>query len=114
MADLKLTAAELDRMTEELQERWGVSLLGSRDRIRTFVRHWMQTISDAAFISAQAKLCWLVGNGKPAGLAYRYMDQGVPMWTPDPHKAIRFARREDAEMFAAEDAWRIVPHGFET
>lgn len=65
----------------------------------------------------KTQFCWLVENGRQQGdgLAYRYMDHGMPLWTEDPHKAIRFARREDAEMFAAEDedAWRIVEHGFE-
>ena len=67
--------------------------------------------------AAQTQFAWLVENGKQAGsgLAYRYMDQGLPLWTDDPHKAMRFARRVDAEMFAAEDedAWRIVEHGFD-
>lgn len=62
---------------------------------------------------------WLIENGKQqgAGLAYRYIDNdagGVPAWTEDPNKALRFARRADAEQYAYhdEDAWRIVEHGF--
>lgn len=43
---------------------------------------------------------------------YRTIEGGLPVWTTDPNKAIRFARRADAEMFAAEDeaAWRIAEH----
>lgn len=64
---------------------------------------------------------WLIENGKQqgAGLAYRYIDNdggGVPAWTEDPNKALRFARRADAEQYAHhdEDAWRIVEHAFAT
>ena len=74
-------------------------------------------VSAALGGATQPVYCWLVENGKQAGsgLAYRRMDQGMSTWTEDPHKAIRFARRADAEMFAEEDedAWRIVEHGFE-
>jgi hypothetical protein len=40
------------------------------------------------------------------------MDQTGIHWTEDPNAAIRFARRADAEMFAAgdEDVWRITEH----
>lgn len=59
---------------------------------------------------------WLVENGKQGHLLeYRSMDERGIHWTANPHKAIRFSRRADAEMFAAgdEDAWAIVQHGFE-
>lgn len=57
---------------------------------------------------------WLVENGMPSDIKYRFMDDDGPQWTRDPLKAIRFARRADAEMFAAgdDDAWRIVEHVF--
>jgi hypothetical protein len=59
---------------------------------------------------------WLIENGKKQGegLAYRFMDQGIPNWTPDHMQALRFARREDAEQFSAEDeeAMRIVEHAW--
>ena len=54
---------------------------------------------------------WLVENGKEGNeLRYRTIhDHGYPAWTEDANKAIRFTRREDAEMFSKEDedAWRI-------
>ena len=56
---------------------------------------------------------WLIENGKSGrDLRYRTMEQGLTAWTEDHHKAIRFARRVDAEMFCAEDmdAWRITEH----
>lgn len=66
----------------------------------------------------QTEYGWLVENGKKQGegLAYRCMDHGSIEWTEDPHKALRFARRVDAEAFAQEDedAWRIVEHAFDT
>jgi hypothetical protein len=58
---------------------------------------------------------WLIENGKDAdkGVAYRFMNNekgGILDWTEDPAKALRFARRDDAEQFAYhdEDAWRII------
>jgi hypothetical protein len=63
---------------------------------------------------------WLVENGKNAGegLAYRFINNdngGIWDWTEDHNKALRFARREDAEQFAHhdEDAWRVVQHGWD-
>lgn len=63
---------------------------------------------------------WLIENGKQAGdgLAYRFIDNdagGMPAWTEDHNKALRFARRADAEQFAYhdEDAWRIVQHAWD-
>jgi hypothetical protein len=56
---------------------------------------------------------WLVENGKSGDeLRYRTMEQGLAVWTADNLKALRFARREDAEMFSQEDedAWRIAEH----
>ena len=62
---------------------------------------------------------WLIENGKDAGkgLSYRFINNdkgGIPDWTDDHNKALRFARREDAEQFAYhdEDAWRIVEHAW--
>lgn len=65
-------------------------------------------------VKKEAETGWLVENGK-AGTDLRYRTVGalgIPIWTDDANKAIRFARRADAEMFAAEDedAWRIVEH----
>lgn len=60
---------------------------------------------------------WLIENGKRAGdgLAYRFMNNdkgGIMGWTKDSLKALRFARRIDAENFCHhdEDAWRVVEH----
>lgn len=64
-------------------------------------------------------LAWLIENGKQAdnGLAYITMDNsGLFTWTKDPHEALHFCRRSDAEKVAAEceEAWRIVEHYFAT
>jgi hypothetical protein len=59
---------------------------------------------------------WLVENGRDVpDLRYRTMTAEGITWTDDHNKAIRFARRADAEMFAAEDedAWRIVQHAWD-
>lgn len=63
--------------------------------------------------SATREVGWLVEDGGTlARPRYRTMDQTGIHWTEDHNKAIRFARRADAEMFAAgdEDAWRITEH----
>lgn len=55
---------------------------------------------------------WLVEDSHNSDpIRYRTMDQCGIHWTEDVHKAIRFARREDAEIFAAGDA---VPLAGET
>jgi len=53
---------------------------------------------------------WIVGDGDSK--RFRTMDEMGIHWTDDPRKAIRFARRDDAEMFAAgdEDAWQILEY----
>lgn len=59
---------------------------------------------------------WLVENGKSGDeLRYRTMRQGMIVWTADHNEALRFARREDAERFAAEDedAWRTAEHAWD-
>ena len=72
----------------------------------------MRSIHELLSGRAQGVFAWLVEDG--SGRRYRTMEQGLIVWTDDPLKAIRFARRADAELFAAEDdqAWRIVEHGF--
>lgn len=60
---------------------------------------------------------WLIENGKKGDeLRYRDIEHGIPIWTHDNNQALRFARRVDAEKFAAEDedAWRIVQHAWDT
>ena len=56
------------------------------------------------------ELAWLVERDSPA--KYAYMDDMGIQWTDDPNKAMRFARRDDAEMFAAgsDDVVRICEH----
>lgn len=56
------------------------------------------------------ELAWLVERGSPA--EYAYMDDMGIQWTSDPNKAMRFARREDAKMFAAgsDDVLHICEH----
>ncbi|MES1989259.1 MAG: hypothetical protein V4440_14740 [Pseudomonadota bacterium] len=71
-----------------------------------------QSTAPSAAIEAQQR-GWLVENGKQGNeLRYRTIEQGSVIWTDDHMKAIRFARRADAELFAEEDmdAWRIVEH----
>jgi hypothetical protein len=60
----------------------------------------------------EASAGWRIENGKRGDeLRYRNMERGWPTWTADKEQALRFARRTDAEKFAAEDedAWLIVP-----
>lgn len=52
---------------------------------------------------------YIVSNG--ARDRFRCWGQLGPEWTEDRDAALRFARRQDADAFAAEDedAWAIVP-----
>lgn len=65
---------------------------------------------DGMLPASKDELAWLVERNSPA--EYAYMDDCGIQWTSDPNKAMRFARRDDAEMFAAgsEDALRICEH----
>lgn len=57
---------------------------------------------------------FVVGDGGSHGEhRFRTLDQGMPKWTVDLDEALQFARRKDAELFAAEDedAWVILPVG---
>lgn len=57
---------------------------------------------------------FVVGDGGGHGEhRFRTMEQGIPKWTLDLDEALQFARRKDAELFAAEDedAWVILPVG---
>lgn len=54
---------------------------------------------------------WVVADGGGHGESrFRTLEQGMPVWTIDPAEALQFARRQDAELFAAEDddAWQIL------
>lgn len=89
---------------------------------RGFRRGWQARAALAQKPEAsieQFETGWLIENGKNQGdgLAYRYIDNdsgGIPGWTEDHNKALRFARRADAEQFAHhdEDAWRIAEHAW--
>jgi hypothetical protein len=60
---------------------------------------------------------WLIENGKQGEeLRYRNMNQGAITWIADANEALRFARRIDAEKFAAEDedAWFVTEHAWDT
>lgn len=54
---------------------------------------------------------WIVANA--ACDRFRIWDLNGPDWTTNKTKALRFARRSDAEAFAAEDedAWKIIEIG---
>lgn len=111
-----MTEAEASKVYKEWLNTPGSANEFDLIRMAVAVRdaQWQAAIAE----QPATQYCWLVENGKQAGqgLAYRTMEQGWPEWTEDPQKAIRFSRRDDAEMFAQEDedAWRIVEHGFES
>lgn len=118
MTDDELTLLFADKIgfgDSDLQEVNRGDLVSISRAVEAFLlAQWQAAIAE----QPATQYCWLVENGKQAGqgLAYRTMEQGWPEWTEDPQKAIRFSRRDDAEMFAQEDedAWRIVEHGFES
>ena len=55
---------------------------------------------------------WMMNSGVPR---FRTIHQGMITWTTDLNEALWFARREDAESFAAADmeVWRVVEHTLE-
>lgn len=59
---------------------------------------------------------WLVEHGPAEGPVYLHMKQPGPGWTRDAFKAVRFARREDAqaalEMYGPEYG-RVAEHAFD-
>lgn len=58
-------------------------------------------------------MSWIVANGKEGDeIRFRSLDQGLPIWVDAPEKALQFARRCDAELFAFEDedAWLLVEY----
>lgn len=99
---------------EELQELQRLSA----DHKRRETAAWQAAAAALRLARVDANvLGWIIANGKKEGegLAYRFIDNdagGVTGWTPDVNKALRFARREDAEQFAHhdDDAWRMVDH----
>jgi hypothetical protein len=54
---------------------------------------------------------WIISNADET--KFRFWDALGPTWTTNRVKALRFARRIDAERFSAEDedAWKILPYG---
>lgn len=55
---------------------------------------------------------FVVADGGSTGEnRFRTMKQGFSAWTLDINEALQFARRKDAELFAAEDdeAWQVLP-----
>lgn len=59
-------------------------------------------------------LAWVIETGDVSAPLYRTIECGMYEWTRSHMKAIRFARRDDAEMFAAEDSdpIRICQHAW--
>ncbi len=58
---------------------------------------------------------WLIADGG-INPRFRFWDEMGCHWTTDPFKAIRCARRADAEQLCAgdEDAWQILEYVFNT
>lgn len=106
--------------------KWMAYFETSRERVPAMVQlqEWRDLILELSALRASPQerqgqggdeFGWLVENGKSApDTRYRMMDELGIQWTDDPNKALRFARRVDAEGFAAgdEDAWRIVEHAW--
>lgn len=91
------------------------ALKSDNDRLKEESVSWRRvagTIDRKRDALMSREVGWLVEDGDNAVTMYRTMDEAGIHWTDDVNKAIRFARRADAEMFAAgdENAWRIVEH----
>lgn len=112
IADLR---AKLEAANAEI-EKWKKTAMPTSEQ----ARRYEEAIGDLQDKLAEAErrsrdeYGWLVEDSRnhPSGVRYRTWGDFGPEWTNDPNKAIRFARRRDAEMFARddEDAWHIVEH----
>lgn len=47
MAAIEWTEEELDKLIERVQEKYGVSLLGSQERVRLLVRDFATALAEA-------------------------------------------------------------------
>lgn len=50
MAVIEWTEEELDKLVESVQEKYGVSLLGSQERVRFLVRDFATALAEAALV----------------------------------------------------------------
>jgi hypothetical protein len=69
-------------------------------------------LSDMVF-APKVETGWLIETSGPLHPhMYRTLEQGMPVWTNDNQKALRFARQIDAELFAEDDPEdiRITEH----
>ena len=111
MEELERQRALAIKELENARNSMTASTLGGRGRIAE-AQDRLNSIRErlAALRTADAEPGgWIVGNAK--GDRWRTWESGMPDWTDDREKAIRYARREDAEMAHAEDddAWKVMP-----
>jgi hypothetical protein len=68
----------------------------------------------AAVGAAGLESGWCVERGPASAPNYLHVDGGLLAWTPDHMKAMRFARRADAEQITeiVDDADRIAEHAW--
>lgn len=89
---------------------------GELIRALNYCEHELVESALAATVKAvpSEALAWVVETGDVSAPLYRTIECGMYEWTSDHMKAIRFARRDDAEMFAAEDSEpiRICQHAW--
>lgn len=85
-----------------------------RARKRDAIEHWNRWILNRAAPASARAGPFVTANAGSYGQQDRYRTLelgGMSGWTADMQEALWFARRQDAERFAAddEDAWRILP-----
>lgn len=103
------------KCAEDAKKKWNTACLEAYDR-RAQSAEAQPLPAPTQQEAANDETGWLIENGRQfEELRYRFMDNdagGVIGWTPDHAKALRFARRADAEQFCYhdEDAWRVVEH----
>ena len=72
-------------------------LTNRHERLKTLCKELERRLAEAQK-PRQDEVAWLVEASGPQYLYYN----GWFQWTPDVHKALRFARRQDADAVAAE------------
>jgi hypothetical protein len=119
----KRLLAEYERIANDWKDAGYGEIPDALGQANRNAKNWLWTHRDALIAAAEAQrwrpieTAWLMEQSTPAGSLYAYQDSnGFVQWSCDPNKAIRFARRVDAEMFGGECLlnWEATEHIWHT
>lgn len=96
------------RLSPTRYEPVGTNLLSA-----TQAKQMIEYLLKDTVLAPKVETGWLIETSGPLHPhMYRTLEQGMPVWTNDSQKALRFARQVDAESFAEDDPEdiRITEH----